>query len=62
MQIEIGLGDVKIHSAETVKFLGMWIDNQLTWKRHINNVILKIKQNTNLLKISNKYLTEATKK
>ena len=32
MKIELNLGEVKIHSVETVKFLGMWIDNQLTWK------------------------------
>ena len=61
-KVELNLGDVKIHSTETVKFLGMWIDNQLSWKKHITHVILKIKQNRNLLKISNKYLTESTKK
>ena len=61
-KVELNLGDVKLHSTETVKFLGMWIDNQLSWKKHITHIILKIKQNTNLLKISNKYLTESTKK
>ena len=62
IKIELKLGNETIHSAETTKFLGMWIDNQLSWKKHITHVVLKIKQNMNLLKVSNKYLTESAKR
>ena len=52
-KIDLKLGNETIHSTESTKFLGMWLENQLSWKKHITHVILKIKQNMNLLKVSN---------
>ena len=62
IKIELKLGNELISSVETTKFLGMWIDNQLSWKKHISHVVMKIKQNVNLLKVSNNYLTGSTKR
>ena len=41
---------------EDMKFLGIWIDNTLTWQKHINKVYMKIKQNTSLLRNSHNIL------
>ena len=61
-KINLKLGSETIHSTDSTKFLGMWLDNQLSWKKHITHVVLKIKQNMNLLKVSNNYLTESAKR
>ena len=37
---------------EYMTYLGIWIDNALTWQRHINKIYMKIKQNTSLLRNS----------
>ena len=60
--INIEIGDKLIISEETTKFLGMWIDRSLNWKKHMSTLISKVKQNTNMLKINNKYLSIHAKK
>ena len=44
------------------KFLGIWIDDKLTWQEHFNQLCLKISRNTNLLKTSKSFLNMHTKK
>ena len=43
------------------KFLGTWIDHKLQWKTQTSNLLMKLKQNTNLLKVGNKFLTKSSK-
>ena len=59
---EINIGKTVIKSTNSVKILGIWLDNKLSWKKHTNTLLMKIKQNTTLLQISNKFLTKHCKK
>ena len=50
-KLELELGDHIIRNTDQVKFLGLWIDKKLQWTIHANTLVMKLKQNTNLLKI-----------
>ena len=56
------INDKQLKGTLCTKFLGTWIDNKLYWKTHTNNLLMKIKQNTNLLRVGNKFLNKASKK
>ena len=60
--ITLNIGTYKLQSSDIVKFLGVWIDKKLTWNKHTSTLIVKLKQNLHLLKMSNKFLTKETKK
>ena len=61
-EIELVINDKQLKSTKCTKFLGTWIDNMLQWKTHTSNLLMKLKQNTNLLKVGNKFLNKASKK
>ena len=61
-KVTLEIGTYRLHSSELAKFLGVWIDNKLNWNKHINTLIAKLKQNLQLLKMSNKFLSKTTKK
>ena len=61
-ELTLDIGTYRLHSSETVKFLGVWIDNKMTWTKHVSTLIVKLKQNMHLLKLSNKFLNKDTKK
>ena len=48
--VTINVDGTEIHSVKEVKFLGMWLDNQLNWSNHIEKLIIKISRNSNLIK------------
>ena len=62
LKLELELGDHIIRNTHQVKFLGLWIDKKLQWSMHTNTLLMKLKQNINLLKIGNKFLNKASKK
>ena len=62
LNLELELGTSIIKCTDQVKFLGLWIDNKLQWTHHTNTLLMKLKQNTNLLKVGNKFLSKASKK
>ena len=45
---EINIGNTVIKSTNSAKILGIWLDNKLSWKKHTNTLLMKIKQNTTL--------------
>ena len=45
-----------------VKFLGIWVDSNLTWNKHINVLENKIKQNRHLLRNAKYLLDKQTKR
>ena len=61
-EIELVINDKQLKSTNCTKFLGTWIDHRLNWKTHTSNLMMKLKQNTNLLKVGNKFLNKASKK
>ena len=46
----ITIGSEKLIESENTKFLGLWVDKNLNWKKHTTILINKIKRNTVLLK------------
>ena len=46
----------------TQKFLGVWIDNKLNWKEHVERLTIKLKRNSHTLYQSKKFLTPHAKK
>ena len=62
INIELEMEHIKIKCSPWVKFLGLWIDNTLSWKKHLSTLLIKLKQNTNLLKLGNKFLSKTAKR
>ena len=58
----IKLGETTLPTVDTTKFLGVHIDNKLTWSKHINTTISKISANKNLLTKAKHLLTPEAKK
>ena len=46
----INIGNTTITSTENAKFLGTWLDHKLTFRKHTNTLLIKLKQNTNKLR------------
>ena len=56
-QLNLHLGPEKIPQATCTKFLGMWIDHDLSWREHVSNLLLKLKSKLNLLKAGKHFLS-----
>ena len=61
-KFEVSIDSLKIPQVMAAKFLGVWIDENLTWTTHINKVIGKLCKAKRLLQCSFKFLTEDAKK
>ena len=44
------IDNVTLQPVESVKFLGLWLDQNLNWDTHVNKLIAKIKRNMHLLR------------
>ena len=62
IKLNLNIGDYTLQTSETVKFLGVWIDEKLAWTKHISLLMMKLKQNMHLLRFNNKFLSKDTKK
>ena len=60
--LAIKLGDIELPRVTTTKFLGMWVDENLSWKDHLSKLKTKLKRNLILLKQGQNYLDPNTKK
>ena len=61
-KIQINIGDVTLTNQPETKFLGIWLDDQLCWKSHIQKLLLKLNRNANLLKYNQNIMPIETKK
>ena len=61
-EIELKVKDMLIPSQSETKFLGMWLDQSLSWHSHIQKLILKIKRNKYLLNNGKHLMDQDTKK
>ena len=50
------LGDVEISFTNNTKFLGVWLDKNLSWKGHTSKLMIKLKRNLSLLREAKKFL------
>ena len=48
--LKIEIDSVDIPMVESTKFLGTWVDRQLSWKTHIDKLALQINSRNGLLK------------
>ena len=58
----ITVNNVCLPDVTHTKFLGVWIDNKLTWTHHLSKLYVKLKKNINLLKIGQNHLNTHAKK
>lgn len=50
----------EIEQVKSTKFLGLYIDDELTWKHHINHVVKKISRMTSIIAKAGHYLSLET--
>ena len=58
----IEVDNMKLYESACTKFLGVWIDNKLSWKKHTTLLVNKIKRNSTLLKNTKALFTKNTLK
>ena len=56
-KLDIKLGSEKIPQVTSTKFLGLWIDQALSWNDHIGKLILKLKSKLTLLQNGKHFLS-----
>ena len=59
--IKVKIGNTELPVATEFKFLGTWLDKHLNWRKHVNNIIVKIKRNIQLLREGQHFLTDHAK-
>ena len=59
---QLKLGDSLINRVSTTKFLGVWLDDQLNWKTHLNKLLSKLKCGLGMLQRSKELLSYKAKK
>ena len=59
---QLKLGDSLIDRVSTTKFLGVWLDDQLNWKTHLNKLLSKLKCGLGMLQRSKELLSYKAKK
>ena len=62
IKLELKLNEEKIPRVSSTKFLGTWIDDQLTWKEHLSKLCTKLNVKLGLLYRSKNLLTLHSKK
>ena len=58
---KINLNGQELPVATSFKFLGTWLDNELNWRQHVNHIVVKLKRNMHMLRMSKNLLTAHTK-
>ena len=59
---EIDFNGMPIPVVKSTKFLGVHIDDKLSFREHYNSLVMKLKRNTNMLKCSKHHLSTHGKK
>ena len=58
----IEIGSHKLKAATSTKFLGLWIDNKLKWREHVQKLLTKLQAKKALLQRSKHLLTTHAKR
>ena len=62
LNLNLEIDNTKLPDVTHIKFLGVWLDNTLSWNTHVNKLCYKIRQNLNLLRMGKNMLDIPTKK
>ena len=57
-QLNIKIAQVNIEQVSTFNFLGITLDNHLTWKPHINSLSIKVSKNCGILHALKKFVPQ----
>ena len=49
LELRLKLGEEEIQTVDSTKFLGIWLDKDLSWDQHVSSLILKIQRNSQML-------------
>ena len=60
--LDLMLNGVTIPQLHHTKFLGVWIDDRLTWKEHVDKLLMRLNSRIGLLLCGKNMLSEHTKK
>ena len=60
--LSIEINNQKIHKVKCTKFLGLYIDDELSWKYHIDQITTKISKMTGIMARARHYLSTQTLK
>ena len=55
--VRVELNGIEIPKVRYAKLLGTWLDDQLTWDKHVNHLLSKLKCGIGMLRRSNKLLS-----
>ena len=58
IKIKINIDNVEIPQVANTKFLGIYIDEKLNWKKHVDHLTRKLKSNTKLLQENKKLVSK----
>ena len=61
-ELNLKLGTQNILICTHTKFLGVWLDKNLDWNKHVDTLLIKLKQNIGLLRKSKNMLKKAALK
>ena len=54
----LNINEVTVERESSIKFLGVWVDENLTWRDHIHTVESKVAKNIGLLYPGKHYLDD----
>ena len=56
--LNLSINGISLRQTESLKCLGLTVDNNLTWKKHIENITKKIKTNLAVMRKAKPYLNK----
>ena len=59
--ITLVIGDEKLPYVTSTKFLGIWLDSDLSWNEHLSKLHTRLKQNQNLIRLGKNMLSTGAK-
>ena len=60
IDIDITIDGTNITEVKVTKFLGLMVDNRLSWKNHINHVLTKFSKSTAIMYHASRFLNQNT--
>ena len=57
-EVDLFIDNMKIEQVKTVKFLGVFIDEELKWISHVNNILSNVSKNIGIMNKLKEYIPE----